>query len=150
DPITGHSTLIGMTGINGPLSGLAFDEHSGILYGIRGGNVTTDNLVTLDLTTGHATTLLSTSPGFAAGSLGFGPDGELYAGSNTGQLYRITIDSDQVHFSATQVGSTGLSTALSGLAIVDTVAKATASAQVVVNDVPPTLTLSGDSSVNEG
>jgi hypothetical protein len=143
NPATGQSTLIGTTGINGPLSGLAYDPYSGILYGIRGGNTSTNNLVTLNLNTGVATTLFST--GFAAGSLGYGPDGQLYAGTNTGQLYRV----DLVHQTASLVGSTGLGIAVSGLAVVDTVPKATASTSIVVNHVPPTLSLSGAATVNE-
>src|SRR5262249_56402675 len=89
NPVTGTSTLIGATGINGPVSGLAYNPATGILYGIKGGNVSTNNLVTLNLTTGAATTLFST--GFAASSLSFGPDGQLYAGSNTGQLFSINL-----------------------------------------------------------
>ena len=91
NPVTGTSTLIGTTGINGPVAGLAYNPANGTLYGIKGGTFSTNNLVTLNLTTGVATTLLSTN--FIAGSLAFGPDGQLYAGSNTGQLFRIDLGS---------------------------------------------------------
>src|SRR5262249_38713143 len=47
------------------------------------------------------------------------------------------------------VGSTGSGSALSGLTEFDTVPKATAGITATVSDVPPTLTLSGNSSVNQ-
>ncbi len=139
DPNTGISTLIGATGISGPVSGLAYNPATGILYGIKGGSVTTNNLVTLNLTTGAATTLFSTN--FAGGSLAFGPDGQLYAGSSTGQLFRIDLGSQTV----TPVSATGLTSALSGL----TTGNDTASVQTSVYAVP-TLSISGASTVNEG
>src|SRR5262249_49581843 len=109
NPNTGTSTLIGATGINGPVSGLAVNPANGILYGIKGGSVSTNNLVSIDLNTGVATTLFST--GFAGGSLSFGPDGLLYAGTNTGLLYSINLTSQAV----AQVSSINSSVAISGL-----------------------------------
>jgi len=114
NPATGQSTLIGMTGVNGPMAGLAYGAANGVLYGLEGGNNTSHNLFTINLSTGAATPIAST--GFAGGSLAFGPDGMLYAGSNTGKLYRINLGNNQ----ASLVG-TSSSSALSGLALVDQV-----------------------------
>ena len=125
NPATGQSTLIGMTGVNGPMSGLAYNPATGALFGIEGGMATTNNLFTINLSTGHATAIAST--GFAGGSLAFGPDGMLYAGSNTGQLYRINPASHQV----TLVGASSTS-ALSGLALVNMVPAVTVGTSVNV------------------
>jgi hypothetical protein len=125
DPTTGHSTLIGMTGVNGPMAGLAYDPAAGVLYGLEGGQHTTNNLFTLNLATGAATPIFST--GFAGGSLAFGPDGMLYAGSNTGQLYRINLAGHSVSL----VG-TSSTTALSGLAVVNLVPPTTTTVGVTV------------------
>ena len=110
DPFTGISSFIGPTGA-GPISGLAFDESAGVMYGIAGGPAPA-NLYTIDLGTGAATIVGST--GMQAGSLEFGPDGELYAGgtgTNFGDLFRI----DPLTASATLVGNTGVGN-LTGLA----------------------------------
>ena len=94
DPATGISTIIGPTGINNPISGLAYDETSATMYGLTGGaSGGSSNLVTVNLSTGAATVVGAV--GFNGGSLEFGPDGNLYAGSTarstvgTGNLYRI-------------------------------------------------------------
>ena len=104
DPMTGLTTAIGPTG-RGPISGLAYDAGSATMYGIDGGGrFGPGSLVTLDLSTGAATVVGPT--GITAGSLEFGPDGNLYAGGdaiNGGQLYRI----DRLTGAATLVGPTG-------------------------------------------
>ncbi|MGH2690232.1 MAG: hypothetical protein ACRDKW_15710, partial [Actinomycetota bacterium] len=108
------SVLLGATG-TGPISGLAFDERRGILFGIEGGPAPAD-LLTLDLATGRATVVGSTA--IQAGSLEFGPDGNLYAGgtgSNSGNLYRI----DPATGAATFVGPTGFPD-VTGLTLVGT------------------------------
>jgi hypothetical protein len=119
DPFSGTTTLIGSTGM-GPIAGLAYDQTTGIMYGITGGNGTqtggSGNLVTLNLATGTATTIGPV--GFAAGSLKFGPDGNLYAGStgsNPGNLYRI----NKATGAGTLVGYTGFSAGVNGLMLVN-------------------------------
>jgi hypothetical protein len=138
NPFTGAGTFVAhVTGVNGipggPIAGLAFDPQDRVLYGIRGGNSTTANLFQIDPMTGAVTNIVST--GFAAGSLRFGPDGQLYAGSNTGQLYQVNPTTG----ATVLVGATGSSAALSGLALVDTAAKATSTVTVNVEHEPPVL-----------
>jgi hypothetical protein len=102
NPITGTSVLIGATAV-GPISGLAFDVGMSVMYGIAGGPGLA-NLYTIDLATGLATLVGNT--GIHAGSLQFGPDGKLYAGTtgpNGGDIYRI----DPATGGSTLVGSTG-------------------------------------------
>ncbi|PYS36518.1 MAG: hypothetical protein DMF75_00790 [Acidobacteria bacterium] len=117
DPFAGTSSLVGPTG-RGPIAGLAYDQTSGTMYGITGGNGSgggaIGNLVTINLTTGAATTVGSV--GFNAGSLEFGPDGNLYAGSTdgAGNLYRI----DKTNGAATLVGRTGFNN-VTGLTLVN-------------------------------
>jgi len=107
DPATGASTLIGATGVGNPLSGLAYDETAAVMYGLTGGagmgGVPSSVLVTVNLTTGVATSIGPV--GFNGGSLEFGPDGNLYGGStgNTGNLYRI----NKATGASTLVGPTG-------------------------------------------
>jgi hypothetical protein len=89
DPTTGVGLPIGMTGL-GPIAGLAFDERASALYGITSGCSGPSNLVRLDVTNGAATVLGPT--GFRAGSLEFGPGGDLFAGGDAtdgGNLYRV-------------------------------------------------------------
>jgi hypothetical protein len=91
DPLTGVSVPIGPTNTGRPMSGLAYDTTNGIMYGVDGcGQAGPSNLYTVDLATGNAIPVGNT--GVALGSLEFGPDGQLYAGSNQadgGNLYRI-------------------------------------------------------------
>lgn len=114
DPFSGISALVGPTGV-GPITGLAYDEGSGTIYGTGGGGITTTNFFTLDLTTGAATVVGST--GNRLGGLQFGPDGKLYAGTGgtvePGNLYEI----DTATGSATLVGPTGFGK-ISGLTLV--------------------------------
>jgi len=110
DPLTGISTLVGLTGV-GPISGLAY---KGTMYGIAGGPGPA-NLYTLDLIFGTATVIGST--GIQAGSLEFGPDANLYAGTtgaNGGRLYRI----DPLTGASTLIGPTGFAD-VTGLALVN-------------------------------
>jgi hypothetical protein len=109
DPFTGDTEPVGPTGV-GPLSGLAYDKRSGVLYAVNAGGALS-SLYTIDLTTGAATLVGAT--GIIAGSLEFGPDGRLYAGggnANAGNLYVI----DPRTAASTLVGPTGFGT-LSGL-----------------------------------
>lgn len=113
-PTTGVSVPVGPTQ-RGPISGLAYDGPSGVLYGITGCSQTfPTELVTLNLTTGAATHVAYL--GFSgAGSLEFGPDGQLYAGGDNndgGHLYLI----DPVVGTATLVGPTGFGS-VTGLAL---------------------------------
>ncbi|MEP6819193.1 MAG: Calx-beta domain-containing protein [bacterium] len=114
DPATGASSLIAPTGIVDPIAGLAYDDISAVMYGITGGaRGGSSNLVTVNLTTGVATVIGSV--GFNGGSLEFGPDGNLYAGSvgNTGNLYRI----NKATGASTLIGATGF-TNVTGLMLV--------------------------------
>jgi hypothetical protein len=102
DPFIGTSTLIGATGL-GPISGLAYEPTSDTLYGIAGGRGLS-NLYTIDRVTGTA--FLVGVTGFQAGSLEFGPDGQLYgggSGGDAGNFYRI----DPASGSSVLVGQTG-------------------------------------------
>jgi Calx-beta domain len=115
DPVGGSSTLIGATGM-GPIAGLAYDQAASVMYGITGGaSNSSSSLVTINLTTGAATTIGSV--GFNAGSLEFGPDGSLYGGSSGtggGNLYRI----DKSTGVSTLIGPTGFGP-LTGLTLVN-------------------------------
>jgi hypothetical protein len=117
DPFAGTSNMVGSTGI-GPIAGLAYDQTGGTLYGITGGNGSGGgafgNLVTINLTTGAATVVGPV--GFNAGSLEFGPDGNLYAGSTDGlgNLYRI----DKATGAGTLIGQTGFNN-VTGLTLVN-------------------------------
>lgn len=110
NPDTGASTLIGVTG-TGPIAGLAYNPNTNVMYGIAGSSGPAD-LYTIDLMTGVATIVGST--GIQAGSLEFGPDGNLYAGGtgtvapydNQGSLYRINPATG----ASTLVGATGFGT----------------------------------------
>jgi len=102
DPTTGVSSLVGPTGV-GPISGLAYDTSSGVMYGIAGGPGPAA-LYTINLTTGVASVVGST--GMQAGSLQFGNSGWLFAGgtgANAGELWVI----DPSTGAGTLVGSTG-------------------------------------------
>jgi len=113
-PSTGISTIIGSTGINNPIAGLAYDVATATMYGITGGaRGGSSNLVTINLTTGTA--VVVGTVGFNGGSLEFGLDGNLYAGSvgGTGNLYRI----NKATGASTLVGATTF-TNITGLTLV--------------------------------
>lgn len=110
DPWTGASTLIGLTGL-GPISGLAYDEGSGTMFGVTAGSGISA-LVTINLATGTAASVGSTGID-ALGSLEFAPNGLLYAGGGqaaSGNLYII----NQITGAALLVGPTGFGN-ISGL-----------------------------------
>lgn len=110
DPFTGTSTPVGPTGV-GAIAGIAYDEATSTMYGIRGGPGPADFL-TINLSTGAATVIGST--GIQAGSLVVGNDGLIYAGGtggSTDQIHRI----DPATGAATLVGTTGLGVNVTGL-----------------------------------
>jgi len=91
DPATGIVTSIGLTGISGPIGGIAFHPDTGVLYGVTSG-LNSAELVTIAPGTGVATPV-----GFAFGiyspiemsSLEFDAEGRLIAGGDDGNLYEI-------------------------------------------------------------
>jgi len=115
-PLTGTPTPVGSTGTTLPMSGLAHDTSSGIMYGVDGGGgggfgAGPGNLYTINLGTGLATLVGNT--GQTLGSLQFGPDGLLYAGGNKadgGNIYRINTATGAATFftSSTFPSVTGL------------------------------------------
>jgi hypothetical protein len=116
NPTTGASALVGATGVNLPLAGLAYDQGSATMYGITGGP--TAALYRLNLATGAAT-LVGLS-GIQAGSLEFGLTGVLFAGgtgSNAGNLYSINRTTGV----ATLVGNTTLPTVTSLMLVIPSV-----------------------------
>lgn len=115
DVVAGTTTLVGATGLNVPVSGLAFDANSGTLYGVTGcTSASGSDLVAVDLATGEA--LVIGSLGVSLGSIAFGADGALYGVGNNrdgGDFYRI----DPLALTATRIGTTGTG-GLTGLALV--------------------------------
>lgn len=115
DVVAGTTTLVGTTGLDVPVSGLAFDVSSGTLYGVTGcTSAAGSDLVAVDLATGEA--FVIGSLGVSLGSIAFGADGALYGVGNNrdgGGFYRI----DPVAHSATRIGTTGTG-GLTGLALV--------------------------------
>lgn len=88
DPITGVVTSIGLTGLDRPLGGLAYN---GTMYAVNAGGADPANLYTIDLTTGAATLVGST--GVQLTGLEFGIDGVLYAvGRGDSNDVLFTID----------------------------------------------------------
>ncbi|MCV6615196.1 MAG: IPTL-CTERM sorting domain-containing protein [Cellvibrionaceae bacterium] len=80
DPETPSATLIGATGLNG-ITGIDIHPQSGILYGVVGGgrcNAADRSLVTIDKSTGVATTIASLS-GRVVSDISFNAAGTLYA-----------------------------------------------------------------------
>ena len=115
DPFNGNvETVIGSTGV-GAISGLAYNVTSGIMYGIAGGPGPA-NLYTINLATGAATVVGTTS--MQAGSLQFGPYGQLFAGgtgSDADLIYQINTQTA----ASTLVGPTGFtSNGVTGLTLV--------------------------------
>ncbi len=89
DPLTGGNTPIGPTGF-GPLSGVAFHPRTSGLYALSSACAGPTNLYRIDITTGIASLIGPT--GFRAGSLEFGPGGDLFAGGDVmdgGNIYRV-------------------------------------------------------------
>lgn len=106
DTGTGTLTTIGATGF-GPVSGLAYDTASGIMYGITAGGAPA-SLITIDLGTGAGTTVGATGLDFV-GSIEFGPDGNLYGGltSNATTNGQFLVQIDTATAAVTPIGSTG-------------------------------------------
>ncbi|MFN4259034.1 MAG: PKD domain-containing protein [Gemmataceae bacterium] len=146
NPMTGVATFIGNTGLTGPIAGLAYDARTGIMYGLRGGQITTNNFVRIDMESGQATIIGST--GFRGGSLKFGPDGQLYGSSNDSHLYRIDPNTGN----ATLVGFSGIQGAMGGLTIDGLPAIDTRTLQVTitVDNSSPIPDAGGPYSVAEG
>ncbi len=115
DPATGVLTTIGATGF-GPISGLAYDSSTGIMYGVTGGN-NSGNLITLNLSTGAGTLVAATGQD-KIGSIRFGSNGVLYGGvtDNTQLNPRFLIRINKTTGAVTPVGDTGFS--ITGLALI--------------------------------
>ncbi|WP_346861406.1 T9SS type A sorting domain-containing protein [uncultured Draconibacterium sp.] len=130
DPWTGAVTNIGLTGV-GPLSGLAYDESTDVLYGCQGGGGTF--LVSIDRNTGVAAPV--GDMGVNLGSLEY-HNGIMYGGGGqspfTGKLYSINKTSGL----ATEIGDTGFNGgALGGLASVRKVPVTAVEVTVTVSDI---------------
>jgi hypothetical protein len=116
DTLTGALTSVGLTG-QGPISGLAFDSSSGIMYGVTAGGGPAE-LVTIDLLTGAATVVGAT--GFDhIGSIEFASDGNLYGGLTfrASQFPNHLVQIDVRSGAAAVVGDTGFS--ITGLTAVN-------------------------------
>ena len=112
---TGGITLIGDTGLDPPLGGLAYDVGTSTMFGVTSTGVISQ-LVTIDLTTGVGTpvgdvTLGGTGLDVISG-LEFGTDGVLYAvqarSPSTISLYRHLLRIDPATGAATDLGDMGV------------------------------------------
>jgi len=111
DLTTGDVSVVGATGVDSPLGGLAYDESAGVMYAISAGGSPAE-LFIIDLASGAATsvgpvTIAGTSFGGTT-ALEFGNDGVLYALPNiqsgiAGHLLSI----DPLTGDATDLGFTG-------------------------------------------
>lgn len=115
DPLTADLTFIGPTGYI-QITGMAYDNNTGIMYGIAGYPDYFSQLVTIDLVTGAAS-LVGTIDNAACRGLEFGPDGQLYTcgvidGGAPPTLYIVNPNTADL----IPVGPTGTSWLLSGLA----------------------------------
>ena len=122
NPFTGTFMTIGtISVIDGVITGLAYDTNAGIMYGINGGGdiISLSSLYTIDLMTGMASLIGMTS--MSAGSLEFGPDGNLYAGGVDdfgGELHRINpLDGTSMLVGPTGFGGIGQGGGIGGLAL---------------------------------
>lgn len=108
DTSSGVLTPVGPTGF-GPISGLAFDPKSGVMYGVTAGPFPA-LLVTIDLMTGAATPIGPTGLD-RIGSIEFASDGNLYGGltSNASQFPDHLVRIDVATGAATVIGDTGFS-----------------------------------------
>ena len=114
DTTSGTLSPVGPTGINGPLTGLAYQESTGTMYGVTAPGPA--QLVAVNLGTGAATAVVplvdavTGGPLDRVGSIEFGSDGVLYGGMglnasvNPGWLFRINIATGRCTF----IGDTGL------------------------------------------
>lgn len=118
DPSTGAVlTTVGPTGFS-HITGLAFNPITGVLYGhqsdIYGSGAT--NLVTIDVITGVATLVGSTS--IQSPDMSFDPSGNLYAWAeaSTGGIFDQLVQIDPTTAAATPVGVSVVGTLNTGLA----------------------------------
>jgi uncharacterized repeat protein (TIGR01451 family) len=125
DPDTGDMNYVGDTGVGTLIHGLAYDESSGIMYGLEAGEGPNE-LWEIDLTDGEANWLCDIAEWDDYGqewdhvydlrSIEFGPDGQLYgAFSQDSDLVLIDIDYDTCEI--THIGDTGFS--VTGLTLVE-------------------------------
>ena len=122
DQVTGVIANIGDTGINRPVSALAWDRVNKIMYGLSGGSPVSE-LLTIDIATAQASVIgdinIMGTGVEDIGGLAFGPDGLLYAGvsgaspTNPGDILRV----DPATGDAMVVGPSGLAK-VSGLTLV--------------------------------
>jgi streptogramin lyase len=117
DLTTGTANPIGSTGLGGATPDICFDVH-GNLFGVKGGGLSSNNLIAIDKTTGAGSVIGATVIDILSGLgsqafLGLAQTNVLYAtqGNNGDQLATI----DPLTGVATSVGNTGLH--LSGLAV---------------------------------
>ena len=115
DTNTGNFTVVGPTG-QGPISGLAYDTVSRIMYGVTAGGGPA-NLLRINLLTGAATVIGATGMD-RIGSIEFGPQGVLYGGTtdiasvSPSSLVRIDVNTGN----AQAIFNTGFS--ITGLAAI--------------------------------
>ena len=88
DTSTGVKTLIGTT-LGMRIGGADFDPVSGVLYGVELSAFTLQRLVTIDTTTGTATTVATLSDVGVIGSIAFAPGGALIGSSLNNILFDI-------------------------------------------------------------
>ncbi|MCP4121575.1 MAG: HYR domain-containing protein [Bacteroidetes bacterium] len=88
------------------MNGMAYDQSTGIMYGVPGGGPGANDLFTINLATGLATLVGNT--GVNLGSINFGPDGKLYGGGgqapDRGNIFEINTATGV----ATLIGPTGI------------------------------------------
>jgi hypothetical protein len=121
DTATGQSTLVGTTGLGGPTPDLHFDL-SGQMYGVKGGGVGVNNLITIDKNTGAGTIVGPVGFSAVSGLGAFTPsaiatvDAGVLLGStgfaDGGRLLNIDLRSAE----GSLIGATGLN-AVPGLAV---------------------------------
>jgi hypothetical protein len=135
DTVTGNFTIIGPLGIGEPVTGLAYDQVNGIMYGVTsggGGGVPSppqdgpersfgngsSDLVTINLATGAATIIGPTGLD-RVGSIEFGENGILYGGvSLNGSILPggFVVRINTVTGAATPVGPSGFAS-ITGLTL---------------------------------
>jgi len=135
NPSTGLLTAVGAPTPYLQITGLAYDQASGTMYGVAPGAPAT--LLTINLSTGVATPvgpiMAGATPLAKVGSIEFGPDGNLYGGLASGDSnwpdFLVRIDTSTA--AATLVGDTGYP--ITGL----TLAGTTGDLVCNVGDIPP-------------
>jgi uncharacterized repeat protein (TIGR01451 family) len=138
DPDTGDVTPVGGDMyVYDLIHGLAYDESSGIMYGLEAGDETDNDLWQIDLDDGEAHWLCDiwdVDDGYYEDdlrSIEFGPDGVLYGGlSGDSDLVRIDIAPDEGYCDMHRIGDTGFS--ITGLTLMGP-----ESAVCPLGDIPP-------------